>query len=606
MFLNFFIILLFSLILFSHANVTIVKGDKIASNEPHIFATCVESLGCLDTNEKWYHPKYRPVNLEPLDRNTIRTEFFLFKSGSGCNNTNNETKNDKDILFDIISNQNPDTAKVAGYKDCGCLKLLVHDFTASGHAGWIKHMAKAFLVVNPCNVVSVNWEAGAEPPFDQAIANARVVALEIYAFIRMLQEHFHLDVKHEIQIVGHGVGAHIAGYVGKALQKTLPKITGLDPTGARFENMPPVVRLDVDDAKFVEVLHTDAYNSRSQGTMQPLGRVDYYLNNAGHQPGCNDTWQLPKFTEVTRDVLQEGKILPACSHKRAYKYYISAAINKECPFIGIPCESYEKFMNGSCTDCRKSQCLIMRYDSFSSDVPKNTKVFLNTNSEPPFCMHTYEIAISVEKHDKMKKLLGFFEFILVDENNKVSFASPSIDGTVARTFLPGFVHYTIAYAPPPEIDKIKEAKVKWRNTSKFNLKNKSIYVKYITIMRVSEKMNAPVNGLCPEEGPEIKNRDFVHFNKCDVSKFKHGEVIAGAAESGSDKTAAASGERKNYSKSNSHEGTSECSSSEETKYPTAGTTKRSNAPLAPTTTSDPKSLENSNDLPECEAVEPGK
>lgn len=35
-------------------------------------------------------------------------------------------------------------------------------------------------------MISVDWEAGAEPPFDQAIANARVVALEIIVFINML------------------------------------------------------------------------------------------------------------------------------------------------------------------------------------------------------------------------------------------------------------------------------------------------------------------------------------------------------------------------------------------------------------------------------------
>lgn len=38
-----------------------------------------------------------------------------------------------------------------------------------------------------CNVVSVDWESGAEPPYDQAIANARVVALEAIALITKLK-----------------------------------------------------------------------------------------------------------------------------------------------------------------------------------------------------------------------------------------------------------------------------------------------------------------------------------------------------------------------------------------------------------------------------------
>lgn len=38
-----------------------------------------------------------------------------------------------------------------------------------------------------CNIISVDWHAGAEPPYDQAIANARVVALEIIYFLKFLK-----------------------------------------------------------------------------------------------------------------------------------------------------------------------------------------------------------------------------------------------------------------------------------------------------------------------------------------------------------------------------------------------------------------------------------
>lgn len=35
--------------------------------------------------------------------------------------------------------------------------------------------------------MSVDWEAGAEPPYAQAVSNARVVALEIVAFIKTIK-----------------------------------------------------------------------------------------------------------------------------------------------------------------------------------------------------------------------------------------------------------------------------------------------------------------------------------------------------------------------------------------------------------------------------------
>ena len=59
---------------------------------------------------------------------------------------------------------------------------------------------------------------------------------------------------------------------------------------------------------------------------------------------------------------------------------------------------------------------------------------------------------------------------------------------MARKYHPGYVHATIAYAPPPEMDKIKEAKVKWISKDTFKLRDTSQYVKYLTVMRISETM----------------------------------------------------------------------------------------------------------------------
>lgn len=73
------------------------------------------------------------------------------------------------------------------------------------------------------------------------------------------------------------MGAHIAGYVGATCDVGVDKITGtividnslcssihlynylaLDPTGLKFAGMPDAVRLNPNNAIFVEVLHTDA------------------------------------------------------------------------------------------------------------------------------------------------------------------------------------------------------------------------------------------------------------------------------------------------------------------------------------------------------------
>ncbi len=44
-------------------------------------------------------------------------------------------------------------------------------------------------------------------------------------------------------IIGHSLGAHIAGYAGERIPN-LGRITGLDPAGPLFENTDTAVRLD--------------------------------------------------------------------------------------------------------------------------------------------------------------------------------------------------------------------------------------------------------------------------------------------------------------------------------------------------------------------------
>ena len=65
-----------------------------------------------------------------------------------------------------------------------------------------------------------------------------------------------------MHVVGQSLGAHLASYIGSTLKNMgmgkLGRITGLDPAGPLFEQTDPQVRLDPDDALFVDVIHTDA------------------------------------------------------------------------------------------------------------------------------------------------------------------------------------------------------------------------------------------------------------------------------------------------------------------------------------------------------------
>ena len=56
--------------------------------------------------------------------------------------------------------------------------------------------------------------------------------------------------------IGFSLGAQVAGHLGYKLGGKLSRITGLDPAGFLFHNVPHSERLDPSDAHFVDVIHS--------------------------------------------------------------------------------------------------------------------------------------------------------------------------------------------------------------------------------------------------------------------------------------------------------------------------------------------------------------
>uniref|UniRef100_A0AAR5Q9D1 Lipase domain-containing protein n=2 Tax=Dendroctonus ponderosae TaxID=77166 RepID=A0AAR5Q9D1_DENPD len=480
------------------------QQETAATTEPSMeaketFTKCYNELGCVAANEGWFHDKFRPINLKPLDRQVIQTEFVLLRR-NGTRQVN--------AIFGQVVTTNRESIESAGYVKGKFLFVLVHDFTSSGYSGWIKHISRVLKArTKGCNILSVDWHAGSGPPYDQAIANARVVALEIASMLNFLKANHELTFQ-QVHLIGHGVGAHIAGYVGKSLKPH--KITGLDPSGRRFDGMPSPVRLDHTDAEYVEVLHTDAMDYTSQGAKDILGHTDFFINNAEAQPGCPVDQTSYDLLALTRAMLNQGEVMPGCSHKRAYKYYIESLEIEECTFLGIKCQSYADFRQGKCTTCGHN-CRTFGLVSYSE--PNNGSYFLQTDSTKPYCLFQYRVNVSIK--GTKSTFFGSFEFFLIDKFHFITTSSMM----EPREFLAGESNSFVFYSGVPEMARIINAKIGWKekpNAFCFVHCKQAIDVERVTIQSINSntKYSQQVS-LCPKDGmTEIQNGDFQEFEVC--------------------------------------------------------------------------------------------
>uniref|UniRef100_G3N954 Phospholipase A1 member A n=1 Tax=Gasterosteus aculeatus aculeatus TaxID=481459 RepID=G3N954_GASAC len=185
--------------------------------------------------------------------------------------------------------------------------------------------------------------------------------------------------------IGVSLGAHVAGFVGTLFEGKIGRITGLDPAGPMFKGADTYDRLDSSDAQFVDAIHTD---SDYFGISIPVGHVDFFLNGGKDQTGCARS----RFTSMYGYVI--------CDHMRALHVYMSA-LNGSCPLVGIPCSSYEHFLQGRCLDCDVFQGTCPTIGAtpgrgiLVSPMPKEQKLFLLTTSAAPFCSRHFLLQMEV-------------------------------------------------------------------------------------------------------------------------------------------------------------------------------------------------------------------
>lgn len=194
-------------------------------------------------------------------------------------------------------------------------------------------------------VILVDWGEGSSPPYTQAVANIRLVGAITAHIIHLLYEELRIPNLNKFHLIGHSLGSHLSGYVGYTLQKdfnlTLGRISGLDPAEPLFGHTQPIVRLDRTDARYVDIIHSDAmpFTSGGLGMTEVIGHVDFFPNGGFNQPGCDQP--MEDYIEQEKGSFFWGvQQFVSCNHIRSHQFFTESILGN-CPFIAITCESYE-------------------------------------------------------------------------------------------------------------------------------------------------------------------------------------------------------------------------------------------------------------------------
>ncbi|CAF0854104.1 unnamed protein product [Adineta steineri] len=342
--------------------------------------TCYGEHGCFTTAKPFGGTLQRPFTVLPDQPSVIGTKFYLYTRATRKSRTE----------ISRSTTLNPWSSKVP-------TKFLVHGFLDStNNKQWWIDMKNAMLDVEDVNVIMVDWSKGNGFPYTKAASNTQVVGAEIALLIKyMIEKHGSKAI--DFHVIGHSLGSHVAGYVGKNLPG-LGRISGLDPAGPYFENTDPSVRLDPTDALFVDVIHTDGTHNLllGLGTLQRMGHVDFFPNGGYNQPKCSATsGKIINLIFQLGTMNVEGFMMTSlCSHMAAV-YFYTDTIRNQCPYVGFSCSNFDEFDSGKCSlQCDgNKKCNRMGYWATSTNAKGDLYLKTQDANAFPFCVNHFQVTL---------------------------------------------------------------------------------------------------------------------------------------------------------------------------------------------------------------------
>ncbi|KAL7011739.1 hypothetical protein ACKWTF_014420 [Chironomus riparius] len=473
------------------------EAENVADDR--YFERCYGIYGCFPVDYPW-NSDQRAHSVYPFSPSILNVKFPTFTNSTRTTPT----------LIDINS---PTTITSLKINKDHKIYFIAHGFLELGNAKWLINMMNEILNYdNQATVIIVDWRGGSAPPYYQAVANIRVVGAVVAHVIMGIALELEMDNLDKFHLIGHSLGSHVSGYAGYFTQRDfgmkVGRITGLDPAKPYFEFTHPIVRLDLSDAQFVDILHTDSatFQEKSFGLKQQIGHVDFYPNGGRDQPVCRG-----QYFDGT------------CNHKNAVELF-TESINTKCPFMAISCESYEDFLKGTCSSCNEDghACVKFGFHSQSSFNLLNTThqspmkpLYLITASSAPFCKIHNKITIKMANSSVHAGDVGTLSIKLISKGNKTS---ERINLNEKETKFETGEAYTFFVTSTDIEGPVERIKIVY--TYEFNmlrLKNPEIYVDFIAVQ--SMEYNSLINA-CPKNGQPLINSFVSEFNEMFCSSIK--------------------------------------------------------------------------------------
>ena len=174
---------------------------------------CYDEYGCF-TILPPFTDRARPLAFLPQSPDIIGTKFFLYTRSNPTSGIEINSFNESRLI------KNAKT------------RFIIHGLLQNGFKLWVNSMKDAILEYENSNVISVDWSKGNGIRYTQSAANSQVVGRSISILVNSYIQKG-LIKPDDVHLIGHSLGAHIAGYAGERILN-LGRITGLDPAGPYF------------------------------------------------------------------------------------------------------------------------------------------------------------------------------------------------------------------------------------------------------------------------------------------------------------------------------------------------------------------------------------